>query len=122
MDPVKTHPAAAILPPEVLALPSVEIPVAGVTGYSLQNDSRQVVFFIFEEGVSVPDHAHCEQRGMVISGEMVLEIEGEKHPHWQIYRASILAAIPDSGGIEQDSCGWDRIWICLTQLCYPESL
>ncbi|MCP4574454.1 MAG: cupin domain-containing protein [bacterium] len=91
MDPVKTHPAAAILPPEVLALPTVEIPVAGVTGYSLRNDEKQVVFFVFEEGVSVPDHTHCEQRGMVISGEMVLEVEGETN----LYQAGDHYRVPE---------------------------
>ena len=91
MDPVQTHPAAAILPPEILALPAVEIPVAGVTGYCLQNDEKQIVFFIFEEGVSVPDHAHCEQRGMVISGEMVLEIEGETN----LYQAGDHYHVPE---------------------------
>jgi len=91
MDPVKTHPAAEILPPEVLALPAVEIPVAGVTGYCLQNDDKQVVFFVFEEGVSLPDHAHCEQRGMVISGEMVLEVEGETN----LYEAGDHYRVPE---------------------------
>lgn len=91
MDPVKTHPAAAILPPEVLALPTVEIPVAGVTGYCLQDDAKQVVFFVFEEGVTVPDHAHCEQRGLVISGEMVLEIEGETN----LYQAGDHYVVPE---------------------------
>lgn len=91
MDPVKTHPATAILPPEVLALPTVEIPVAGVTGYCLQDDSKQVVFFIFEEGVSLPDHTHCEQRGLVISGELVLEIEGETN----LYQAGDHYVVPE---------------------------
>lgn len=77
MEAAKTLDRGALLPEEVLALPKVEIPVAGVTGYSLSDDEKQVVFFIFEEGVSFPDHAHCEHRGTVISGEMTLEIDGQ---------------------------------------------
>ena len=77
MEAANTHPINEILPPEILSLPKVEVPVAGVVGYSLQNDEKQVVFFVFDEGVSFPDHSHCEQRGMVVSGEMVLEIDGE---------------------------------------------
>jgi quercetin dioxygenase-like cupin family protein len=65
------------LPPEILALPKVEVPVDGVAGYCLHDDEKQVVFFVFEEGVSVPDHAHCDQRGIIISGEMVMDIEGQ---------------------------------------------
>ena len=64
------------LPLEILSLPKVEVPVAGVTGYCLSDDEKQVVFFIFEEGVTFPDHAHCEQRGILISGEMTLEVDG----------------------------------------------
>ncbi len=35
------------LPPEIISLPKVEVPVAGVTGYCLSNDEKQVVLFIF---------------------------------------------------------------------------
>ena len=76
MDQLKTHPAFDLLPPEVLNLPKVEMPVAGVTGYCLRDEEKQVVFFLFDEGVSFPDHSHCEQRGIVISGEMLIEVEG----------------------------------------------
>lgn len=68
---------AGLLPRDILALPKIEIPVAGVTGFSLADDHKQVVFFVFEEGVSFPDHAHCAQRGTVISGEMILEMDGQ---------------------------------------------
>ncbi len=67
------------------------MPVSGVTGYSLQNDEKQVVFFVFEEGVSFPDHSHCEQRGMVISGEMIIEIEGKSN----LYQAGEHYVVPE---------------------------
>jgi len=66
-----------LLPPEILNLPKVEVPVDGVTGFCMNDDEKQIVFFVFEEGVSFPDHAHCDQRGVVISGEMTLEVNGE---------------------------------------------
>ena len=72
----KSQPATSLLPPEILALPKIEIPVSGVDGYCLRNEEKQVVFFVFEEGVSFPDHSHCAQRGLVVSGEMIIEIEG----------------------------------------------
>ena len=65
------------LPAEILSLPKVEVPVAGVTGYCLGNEEKQVVFFLMEEGVSFPDHSHCTQMGTIISGEMTLEINGQ---------------------------------------------
>lgn len=79
MEAARTQPTDTTLPPEILALPKVEVPVAGVDGYCLQNDEKQVVFFVFEEGVSMPDHSHCAQRGMVISGEMIIDIDGESN-------------------------------------------
>ena len=77
MEAAKSLPISEIFPPEILSLPKVEVPVAGVSGFCLKNDEKQVVFFVFEEGVSVPDHSHCEQKGFVISGEMMIEIEGQ---------------------------------------------
>ena len=91
MESINTSSAAEVFPPEILALPQVEIPVAGVTGYCLQNGDRQVVFFLFDEGVTVPDHAHCEQHGMVISGELVLEIEGKTN----LYMAGDYYNVPE---------------------------
>lgn len=35
------------------------------------------MFFIMEEGISFPDHAHCTQCGTVVSGEMTMEIDGQ---------------------------------------------
>ena len=79
------------LPPEIISLPKVEVPVAGVTGYCLNDDEKQVVFFIFEEGVSFPDHAHCEQRGILISGEMTMEIEGKTN----LYQTGDQYVVPE---------------------------
>ena len=90
MEAARTQKIENILPPEVLSLPKVEIPVSGVTGYSLQNDEKQIVFFVFEEGVSFPDHSHCEQRGMVMSGEMIIEIEGKSN----LYQAGDHYRVP----------------------------
>ncbi len=76
MEAAKTRGTADILPSEILTLPKVEVPVAGVNGYCMSDDQKQVVFFVMDEGVSFPDHTHCDQRGTVISGEMVIEIDG----------------------------------------------
>lgn len=63
-------------PPEILDLPQVEIPIAGAVGYSLQNHEKQILFMMFPEGVSVPDHSHAAQTGLVVRGEMTLEMDG----------------------------------------------
>ena len=81
-----------ILPPEILSLPKVEIPVSGVDGYCLQNDEKQVVFFVFDEGVNFPDHSHCDQRGLVISGEMIMVIGGKS----SLYQAGDYYQVPNN--------------------------
>ncbi len=79
MESARTQTMDDAFPLEIQALPQVEMPVDGVTGYCLQSADRQVVFFKFNEGVSFPDHTHCEQRGLVVDGEMIIEIEGQSN-------------------------------------------
>ena len=77
MESAKTRTGQNLFPEDVFSLPKVEIPVAGVTGYCLKNNEKQLTFFVMEEGVSFPDHAHCNKQGTVVSGEMTLEIDGQ---------------------------------------------
>lgn len=77
MDSARAPIENDLFPADVFSLPKVEIPVIGVTGYCMKNHEKQLVFFIMEEGVSFPDHTHCTQQGTVISGEMILEINGQ---------------------------------------------
>ena len=91
MEAASSQTTQLSLPPEILSLPKVEVPVAGVTGYCLNDDEKQVVFFIFEEGVSFPDHAHCEQRGIIVSGEMTMDIGGKTN----LYEAGDQYFVPE---------------------------
>jgi quercetin dioxygenase-like cupin family protein len=91
MEAASSKTTQEFLPPEILSLPKVEMPVAGVTGYCISNEEKQVVFFVFEEGVNFPDHTHCEQRGMLVSGEMTIEIDGETN----LYQAGDQYLVPE---------------------------
>lgn len=91
MEAARSHRADQILPPEILSLPQIEVPVSGATGYCLKNEEKQVVFFVFDEGVSFPDHSHCEQKGMVVSGEMIIEIAGESN----LYQSGDYYRVPE---------------------------
>ncbi len=90
MDASMTQTNSNLLPKEILQLPKVEVPVPGIEGYCLTDDEKQVVFFIFDEGVSFPDHSHCDQRGMVVDGEMTIEIDGETN----LYNAGDFYEVP----------------------------
>ena len=91
MESTRTARFEGLLPDEVLALPIVEMPVDGAAGFALSDDEKQVVFFVFEEGVSFPDHSHCAQRGTVIDGEMILEVEGRTN----LYQAGDHYHVPE---------------------------
>lgn len=91
MATTRTAQFEGLLPEEVLSLPIVEIPIDGATGFCLKDDEKQVVFFVFEEGVSFPDHSHCAQRGTVIDGEMILEVEGRTN----LYQAGDHYHVPE---------------------------
>ncbi len=91
MEAARTHSSQNPFPEDILSLPKVEVPVAGVTGYCLRNNEKQLVFFIMEEGVSFPDHSHCAQTGTIISGEMTLEIDG----HTELYQAGDNYFVPE---------------------------
>jgi quercetin dioxygenase-like cupin family protein len=80
-----------LIPAEILTLPKVEVPIAGVTGYCLQNDEKQLVFFLFEEGVTAPDHSHCAQSGIVIHGEVTIDIDGQT----ELFQAGDVYYIPE---------------------------
>ncbi len=91
MEAAKTQAISTLLPKEILMLPKVEVPVPGIEGYCLTDDEKQVVFFVFDEGVSFPDHSHCDQRGLVIDGEMTIEIKGETN----LYNAGDYYEVPN---------------------------
>ena len=95
METARTAPSTMNLdsefPPEILSLPQVVVPVPGVTGHSLRDERKQLVFFVMEEGVSFPDHAHCRQAGVVIAGEMTLEIEGRT----ELYQPGDAYSVPE---------------------------
>lgn len=91
MEAASTKSFTDLLPPEILNLPKVEVPVDGVTGFAMHGEEKQIVFFVFEEGVSFPDHAHCDQRGIVISGEMTMEINGKTN----LYQAGDIYEVPE---------------------------
>ena len=82
--------ASTIWPAEILALPQVPVPIAGVTGHTLKNSEKQIFFFRFNEGTSVPDHSHGAQWGYLVSGEMTLEIDGRT----ELYEAGDIYYIP----------------------------
>lgn len=58
-------------------LPEADLPLDKVVGYLLQATKGQICFFDFEGDIEVPPHAHGNQWGVVLDGEMQLTIAGK---------------------------------------------
>ena len=63
-------------PPFIRELPLANVPFKGVKGHLLDGASRQVVFFEIEPVGEIPEHSHGAQWGVVLEGEMELNISG----------------------------------------------
>ena len=64
-------------PSFVRSLPKADLPFQGLRGWLLQSDSGQVLFNESDTEVSVPDHSHGEQWGIVIDGKIEMTIGGQ---------------------------------------------
>lgn len=64
-------------PEMIRSLPEIDIPLAGVKGWLIQSDNRQVVLFEIEPIGKIPDHTHGAQWGIVLDGKMKLTIAGQ---------------------------------------------
>ncbi|MFZ5584795.1 MAG: cupin domain-containing protein [Thermodesulfobacteriota bacterium] len=60
-------------------LPRADLPVAGVDAYLLSAPQAQAAFFVLPAGASVPPHAHGEQWGIIVEGDIELTIGGVTH-------------------------------------------
>lgn len=69
----------SFFPDIVTSLPEADIPVTGLSSYLFQGERQQFVFMSFEEDVSVPEHSHEAQWGVVLDGEIRLTIDGIEH-------------------------------------------
>jgi quercetin dioxygenase-like cupin family protein len=68
-----------IFPEPIRNLPQADIHIEGITSYLLQGEHQQVVFMSFDKDVSVPEHSHAAQWGVVLDGESELTIGGKLH-------------------------------------------
>jgi quercetin dioxygenase-like cupin family protein len=77
--------------PEMIRdLPEIDIPLAGVKGWLIQSEDRQVVLFEIEPIGKIPDHTHGGQWGVMLDGKMKLTIAGET----KIYENGDIYYIP----------------------------
>lgn len=68
-----------IFPPSITSLPEADIPLKGVKAYLSQGPDHQILFMEFAEDVSLPEHSHGVQWGIVLEGQIELVIDGVRH-------------------------------------------
>jgi quercetin dioxygenase-like cupin family protein len=83
-----------VYPEMIRRLPEIDIPIEGVRGWLLTGGDRQVVFFDIMPVGQIPPHSHCDQWGLVVTGEMSLTIDGETKTYrkgdWYFIPAGIV--------------------------------
>ena len=66
-----------VFPKPILSLPEADVPLEGVKAYLAQGNNFQIIFMEFEKDVSVPEHSHEEQWGIILEGKIDLVIDGK---------------------------------------------
>lgn len=63
-------------PAFVRKLPEAELPCKGIRGWLLQGPAGQVLYKEADTEVSLPEHSHGEQWGVVVDGRLELTVDG----------------------------------------------
>lgn len=65
----------------VRSLPEADLPFEGLRGWLLQSESGLVLFNESDIELTVPEHSHGDQWGVVIDGKIDLTIGGQAHTY-----------------------------------------
>jgi quercetin dioxygenase-like cupin family protein len=88
-----------IFPEPILNLPEANLPFEGVKAYLSQGPDHQIIFMEFTHDVMLPEHQHASQWGIVLEGEIELEIGGVKKTYRKGDRYFIPEGVKHSGKI-----------------------
>lgn len=88
------------LPEIITSLRQADMPIEGIMAYLLQGENQQIVFMSFDKDVSVPEHSHEAQWGVVLDGESELTIGGKLHRLRKGDTYHIPKDIPHSGKLK----------------------
>jgi len=73
-------------------LPEADIPFQGVRGWISQGADHQILFFEIDAAIGkIPEHRHGAQWGVVVEGEMELDIAGDV----RVYKNGDHYFVPD---------------------------
>lgn len=89
-DPMRDFPGF------IKALPELDIPLDGVSGWLLQGEAQQVAFVQFGKDTIVPEHSHRAQWELVVVGEVVLKMDGKESIYTEGQSFYIPEGVPHS--------------------------
>lgn len=88
-----------IFPKSIENLPLADIPIEGLTAFLSQGQNHQILFMTFEKDVTLPEHSHKAQYGIVLEGVIELCINGQTHLYSKGDRYYIEEGVLHSGKI-----------------------
>ena len=88
-----------IFPDPVLKLPEADIPLKGIKAYLAQGEAQQIIFMEFSEDVTLTEHSHAGQWGIVLEGKIELTIGGNRQTFQKGDRYYIPEGVVHSGKI-----------------------
>ena len=89
----------SIFPEPIHGLPEADIPLEGIQAYLVQGENQQVIFMQFDKDITLPEHSHAGQWGIVLEGKIMLTIDGSTRTYGKGERYYIPAGTPHSGKI-----------------------
>ena len=88
-----------IFPKPIMKFPKADIPLDGLTAYLSQADTHQTLYMHFEKTVDLPEHAHEDQMGFILEGQIDLTVGGVMTSYTKGDRYHIPAGIKHSAKI-----------------------
>lgn len=88
-----------IFPEPIENLPEADIPLNGAKAFLSQAGDHQILFMEFTQDVSLPEHSHESQWGVVLEGRIELVVEGIKKVYTKGDRYFIPRGARHSGRI-----------------------
>ena len=68
-----------MFPDIITQLPQADIPIENLKAFLFQGNNQQILFMEFDTYTEVPEHSYEAQWGVVLDGEIELNINKKKH-------------------------------------------
>ena len=88
-----------LFPETILNLPEADIPIEGLKAHLAQGESFQILWKEFENDITLPEHAHERQWGVVLEGKIDLIIDDKNYSYEKGDRYFIPSGVKHSSKI-----------------------